>query len=79
MIDTLAKPVEAQTFTQLGLISLIVVIRTVLSLHLGHELHQIKNAHGGRMNHHETEPLDSGSSNTFQQAHRVTPAAHCAM
>jgi carbonic anhydrase len=79
VIDTLAKPVEAQTFTQLGLISLIVVIRTVLSLHLGHELHQIKNAHGGRMNHHETEPLDSGSSNTFQQAHRVTPAAHCAM
>ena len=79
VIDTLAKPVEAQTFTQLGLISLIVVIRTVLSLHLGHELHQIKNAHGGHMNHHETEPLNSGSSNTFQQAHRVTPAAHCAM
>ena len=69
VIDTLAKPVEAQTFTQLGLISLIVVIRTVLSLHLGHELHQIKQAHGGHMNNHETEPLNTGSSSSTQQAH----------
>ena len=69
VIDTLAKPVEAQTFTQLGLISLIVVIRTVLSLHLGHELHQIKQAHGGHTNNHETEPLNTGSSSSTQQAH----------
>jgi uncharacterized membrane protein len=67
VIDTLAKPVEAQTFTQLGLISLIVVIRTVLSLHLGHELHSIKVAHGGHMSHHETEPLTHGTPSSSKE------------
>lgn len=42
VIDTLAKPVDAQTFTELGYISIIVAIRTVLSLHLAHELHDIE-------------------------------------
>lgn len=70
VIDTLAKPVEAQTFTQLGLISMIVVIRTVLSLHLGHELHQIKEAHGGHMNtHDESTPLNPGHDESSSSEH----------
>eukprot|EP00937_MAST-01D_sp_MAST-1D-sp2_P002457 g2457.t1 len=51
VIDTLAKPIEAQTFTQLGLISIIVVVRTVLALHLSHELHDIKHAKGHKVSH----------------------------
>eukprot|EP00469_Lotharella_globosa_P018741 CAMPEP_0167811634 /NCGR_PEP_ID=MMETSP0112_2-20121227/786_1 /TAXON_ID=91324 /ORGANISM="Lotharella globosa, Strain CCCM811" /LENGTH=168 /DNA_ID=CAMNT_0007710385 /DNA_START=561 /DNA_END=1067 /DNA_ORIENTATION=+ len=32
------------TFTDLGLLSIVVAVRTVLSLHLNHDLHQIKHA-----------------------------------
>merc|ERR1711871_1044527 len=61
VIDTLAKPVEAQTFTQLGLISIIVAVRTVLSLHLGHELHSLKHA---RNHHGATHAPAADSSET---------------
>lgn len=63
VIDTLAKPVEVQTFTQLGLIGIVVVIRTVLSLHLGHEMHEIKLANGGHTSRRassEETPLTAG-------------------
>lgn len=41
VIETLARPVRAQTFSGLGLISIIVAVRTVLALHIGHELAEI--------------------------------------
>mmetsp|Transcript_8842 Transcript_8842/g.14344 ORF Transcript_8842/g.14344 Transcript_8842/m.14344 type:complete len:546 (-) Transcript_8842:484-2121(-) len=54
VIETLAKPVHSMTFTQLGLLSVVVAIRTVLSFHLNHDLHSIDHAiHQMRKDEHE--------------------------
>ncbi|GAB5358742.1 hypothetical protein AAMO2058_000484600 [Amorphochlora amoebiformis] len=37
----MVKPIHAMTFTELGLLSVVVAIRTVLSFHLNHDLHAI--------------------------------------
>eukprot|EP00753_Platysulcus_tardus_P002641 PLAT11714.2.p2 GENE.PLAT11714.2~~PLAT11714.2.p2 ORF type:complete len:100 (-),score=32.32 PLAT11714.2:31-330(-) len=42
VIETLALPVSLQSLDALIMISIIVVLRTVLSLHLAHELKEIE-------------------------------------
>lgn len=39
--QTMAKPVHDLTFKELGLLSVVVVIRTALAMHLNHEMHDI--------------------------------------
>lgn len=46
VLDTLVTPIHYQTYELLGLIGLVVAIRTALGMHLAHEVEELKLPHG---------------------------------
>lgn len=64
VIDTLAKPTPAMSFTELGFLAVIVAVRTVLALHLAHDLHAIKHI----MAEHESLQTNRQMSETKEAA-----------